>query len=104
MDTDLLTQIGKFGLLPALVIYAISLVIKKFTDGRVDGANANGQVDLITGLTNRVASLEAAQKQYQIDLDAERKLRFAAEDDVAALTRRVASLEAQLKAVGLTPA
>lgn len=103
MDTDFLTQIGKFGLLPGLVLYGLSILIKRWTDGRVDGAQAGAQVNIIDSLVARNTVLEQVQKDAAASLDAERTKRFAAEDALASSARRVALLESQLKSAGFTP-
>ncbi len=103
MDAALLEAIGKWGLLPALAIFAISKLVPMVFGIRTDAAEASARTDVIELLTARVSKLEQAQEEAWAAFESERQKRMVAEDKVATLTRRVAALEDQIRRLGHTP-
>ena len=102
MDTAFLEAIAKWGVLPAIALYAISKLLPQLFAARTDAAGQVAKTDVIAMLSDRVAKLEAAQSAVWEEYANERKMRMEAEDKVAQLTRRVSALEAQVRSLGGT--
>lgn len=103
MDTDFLTAVAKFGVLPAIALYGLSVFIPRAFSARTDVAEETARSTLIAGLSTRIDALEKAQAEHMQAFDAERQRRLDAESKVAALTARVAQLETQLRNLGHDP-
>lgn len=102
MDQTFLEAIAKWGVLPAIALYALSKLVPMLLTARTDVAGATARTDVIDMLTARVSKLEAAQQAAWAEYENERRMRIAAEDQVAQLTRRVVALESQVRSLGGT--
>lgn len=103
MDFDLGTAIAKFGFIAGGGAWLLSIAIKKWFDTRTDIAASGAKVDIIDMLANRVTGLEEAVSRARTEFDAERALRFAAEERVAKLLQRITVLEHKLRTLGESP-
>lgn len=100
MDQPFLDAIAKWGLLPALALFALSKLVPMLASARSEAVGESARADIIAQLSVRIDALEAGQRAAWNAHETERKMRISAEDQVAALQRRVSALEAKVIALG----
>lgn len=103
MDSALVEAIAKWGVIPAMVLYAASLLIPKLFASRAETVEQLARASIVKQLNDRVEAVEAALEKAITAFDAEREKRIMAEDNVYSLTRRVVDLEGQITRLGHKP-